>query len=362
MVPETHLSRQALVCAAGDLRRVVDALDGDQPWVADPDTPSTTPARTPATPGQYLDGPPGHRGLVAIAAAGGHNLLQVGPQIIDAHTTARQIAAVAPDLTDSEALTVTRIHSAAGQILPPWGLIDRPPLRHTHPETTSTVALIGGGSAAIRPGEISLAHHGILYLGDIADYPRPVLDALTGPLRSGVVRIARTSTRTSLPARAQLVASIRQCPCGLLPDHCRCTAPARARYARRLSGPLLGLHDIYVTPDLPNQRPAVPYTDDIAALARVVAKARSRAQARGVRTNAQLTSVQLVGCAPLDPEASFTLAKAAWTGHVPIGLDPAVWRLALTIADLNGHEPPLTHHHITAALALRAFVPPPHSQ
>jgi magnesium chelatase family protein len=151
MVAEARLAGRGVVQAAPDLRGVVDLIEGRRPWPDGPIAPGITPTATPAAGSHGLSGEPADRALLAIAAAGGHNLLLLDPHAIEPETFARQLADVLPDLTDTEALDVSRIHSAAGQPLPATGLIRRPPLRRTRSHTT-TVALVGGGSPSIHPG------------------------------------------------------------------------------------------------------------------------------------------------------------------------------------------------------------------
>jgi len=294
---------------------------------------------------------------VAIAAAGGHHLLLVAPQGTEPATTARQVAALVPDLSDGDALAVSRIYSAAGYPLPDGGLIRRPPLRCPRPGT-SAVALLGGATSRLRPGEISLAHKGFLFLDDLTDYPRALLDNLAHPLDWGAIRIARANAQVGLPARFQLVGAMRPCPCAAPLDRCQCAGAALARYARRVSGPLLDRFDLRVALDQPGYLPAVPVGDDISGMVDRIEAVRSVAADREAHNNAELLAPQLDEIAPLDNDARGLIERALWTGRLSGRGVIAVRRVALTIADLRGDEPPLTDLHVGAALALCPLVPP----
>jgi magnesium chelatase family protein len=350
MVTEARLAGRVVVQTGHDLRSVADALNGRRPWPDTPAPPDITPSDTPPHR-DLLAGPPALRAAVAIAAAGGHNLLLIGPHDTAPESTARQVAALVPDLTDTEALGVSRVYSAAGHPLPVGGLIRRPPLRY--PRTPlSTVALVGGASRNVRPGEISLAHNGLLLLDDLTLYPRAVLDTLTLPLDEGAIRVARAATQVSLPARFQLIAAVPPCGCGARAEDCACSEVARARHAARVSRALFDRFDLRVAPAQSVCVPSVPLGGGT-AMADRIQTARTLATGRGVRTNAELLAAQLFEDALLDPSAWGLIEQELWTGRLTDRGVVGVWRVALTIADLRGDEPPLTHLHVAAALALR---------
>jgi magnesium chelatase family protein len=226
-------------------------------------------------------------------------------------------------------------------------------------------ALVGGGSARLQPGEISLAHGGVLFLDELAEFPASVLDALRQPLEEGVVRVARADAKVTLPARFLLVAAMNPCPCGLRssPDSCRCTDHNLARYGRRVSGPLLDRFDLRV--DVQRADPVALLqehrAESTAAIADRVANARELAAGRGVSCNAELSAAQLDRWARLDTDATAVLEDALRTGRLSARGLHRVRRVARTIADIAGDGCPLTAAHVRCALQLRtepSFVVP----
>ena len=190
-------------------------------------------------------GQKGAKRALEIAAAGGHNVLMIGPPGSGKTMMARCLPGILPDMTLEEALEVTRIHSAAGTLAADAGLMAERPFRAPH-HTVSAVALVGGGTKA-RPGEISLAHDGVLFLDELPEYDRGALEALRQPLEDGFVSVVRVSAQAKYPARAMLVAAMNPCPCGnygSATQPCRCTQKEIARYLGRISGPLLDRIDM----------------------------------------------------------------------------------------------------------------------
>jgi magnesium chelatase family protein len=250
--------------------------------------------------------------------------------------------------------------------MPGGGLITRPPFRAPH-HTTSTIALVGGGSAALRPGEISLSHAGVLFLDELGEFASAALEGLREPLEEGVIRVSRAHARAVLPARFQLVAATNPCPCGGgPPGSCECDDLARLRYVRRLSGPLLDRFDLRVAV----QRPSV---DDMLAsaggeptaiVAGRVEAARTLALARAGRLNAALHGELLDVHARLTPAALATLRSEMERGRLTGRGYHRVRRVARTIADLRATdragEPdsagPIEVHDVEIALSLRSRV------
>jgi magnesium chelatase family protein len=271
---------------------------------------------------------------------------------------AQRLPGVLPPLDGPAAVEATMVHSAAGVALPPGGLVRRPPFRAPH-HTSSTVALVGGGSSTVRPGEISLAHGGVLFIDELGECAPSVLDALRQPLEEGVVRIARARATVTLPARFLLIGATNPCPCGGgPPGSCECDDVARARYLRRLSGPFLDRFDLRVVV----ARPAV---DDLlasgggeptAVVAARVAAARARAEARGGPLNGALAADDLDRLAPLTDEARALLRVELERGHLTGRGYHRVRRVARTLADLEAHDGPLTGDQLALALGLRSRV------
>jgi magnesium chelatase family protein len=261
-----------------------------------------------------------------------------------------------PPLTDHEALETTRIHSAAGLPLPPSSLIRTPPFRAPH-HGASAVALVGGGTALLRPGEISAASNGVLFLDELAEFPPRVLDALRQPLEEGLVRVARAVASVTIPARFLLVAAMNPCPCGYgnVPGGCRCSEGERSRYGRRLSGPLLDRFDLRVEV----RRPTVddlfgPATGEpTAVVADRVAEVRDLALFRGVRTNAAIPVARLDEVAPLAEAATKLLEDVLRSGRLSARGLHRIRRVARTIADLDGAPHEIGPAHVAAALGLR---------
>ena len=347
--------------SAPSLAELVARCTGRRPWVDPPELGEAVGPSGPEASGTVPDlsdvlGQPIARRALELAAAGGHHLLLVGPPGAGKTLLAERLPGLLPDLDPSVSREVTRIHSVAGADRPTSGLVRRPPFRAPH-HGVSSVALVGGGNAALRPGEIGLAHGGVLFLDELGEFPTAVLDALRQPLEDGVVRVSRARGSVVQPARFLLVAAMNPCPCGDggIPGSCRCAPAARARYARRLSGPLLDRFDLVVRVDRPQVSDlvaAVPGEATTVVAARV-ASARTMAAARGVACNALLASGSLDDAAPLDGAARTLLERHLRSGALSARGLHRVRRLARTVADLDGAGPSVGAAHVSEALFLR---------
>lgn len=297
-----------------------------------------------------------------IAAAGGHNMLMIGPPGSGKSLLASCLSGILPPLTPREALDVSIIHSIAGT-LPEGGLLQTRPYRAPH-HSASQPSLVGGGHRA-RPGEISLAHHGVLFLDELPEFQRATLEALRQPLESGTTLIARANYHVSFPARFQLVAAMNPCPCGYLGDatqHCTKAPRCGADYQGKLSGPLMDRIDIHV------EVPAVSIADLSAVAraesssvvaARVLAARQVQAErlqqlGAGVSLNAHMQGQILEQAVPLEDDAKQLLLQAAERMKLSARSYYRVLRVARTIADLSAAPPDvLPKRYVAEALGYR---------
>ena len=339
-----NLARTGRLATATTLAALVETLRADTLTAADIPTRAAT---SPEADVDFADviGQLTAKRALEVAAAGGHNVNVVGPPGAGKTMLARRLPTILPALTESEALDVIAVHSVAG-LLPPDSPLPPPrPFRAPH-HTLSTAGLIGGGTHP-RPGEVSLAHLGVLFLDELLEFPRAALEALRQPIEDGHVTITRAARTVSYPAQFTLVAAANPCPCGHAGDgttECRCTATIIQRYQSRLSSPLADRIDMHVTvPAVPIDRLAANAStvpESSAAVRARVESARTRQRARyraqpGVRCNAQASGTWIDGCTPVDPVARALLATIATRLSLSARGYHRTLKVARTIADLD---------------------------
>ncbi len=304
----------------------------------------------------YIHGQEHAKRALEIAAAGGHNLLMSGPPGSGKTLLARALAGVLPPLSRNEVLEVTELYSVAGLLSLSQPLIRSRPFRSPH-HTASEVSLVGGGSTP-RPGEISLAHRGVLFLDELPEFPRSVLESLRQPLEDGMVTVARAAGTIQYPARFILVAAMNPCPCGYTGDtvkHCTCTPGMIYRYQHKLSGPLLDRFDLHVSvPRLPFEKMELPPAEPSVNFRQRIISAR-QTQAKRFKNESKLNSAMKltdIKELKLPPEAIELLRQAVNKYHLSGRVYHRVLKVSRTIADLAGMEN-ITPIHVAEALQYR---------
>ena len=319
--------------------------------------------RIPPFDFQYIKGNALAKRGLEIAAAGGHNLLMNGPPGSGKTMLARAYSTILPDLTFEESLDITKVHSIAGILNPSEPVLQRRPFRAVH-HTASGVAIVGGGNPP-RPGEISLAHRGVLFLDEFAEFSAKTLEVLRQPLEDGVIRISRAAGSVSYPAQFSLVAAMNPCPCGFYQDpkkECTCAPFAVQRYRQKISGPILDRIDVHLNV------PRVEVSDlTKESLSENSAAVRGRVQqARGIQLqrfrageaicNADMNSAQVQAFCALDDSGQQLLNQVVEKMQLSGRAYYRTLKLARTIADLAGTEK-IEANHIAEAVQYRSLQP-----
>jgi len=367
IVPAENASEAKLVSgleiiSVGSLAGLVEHLEGVKPIMPMPEMELDFTNEKIVFDMSHIKGQEHVKRAMEIAAAGGHNMLMSGPPGSGKTLIAKTMPSILPDLILEEALELTKIYSVAGNLPEGSSLVKSRPFRSPH-HTASGVALVGGGTWP-RPGEISLAHRGVLFLDEFAEFPRQVLENLRQPLEEGIIHVSRAAGNLAFPAKFILIAATNPCPCGFAGDRekrCICTPAQAMNYKKKISGPIMDRIDLYV--EVPRVKfeklTGMDYAEDSQAIKARVSRARKTQQERfknhPYTTNSEMSSENVKSLCPLGQEAADILKKAVDNMHLSARAYFRILKIARTIADLSGAERIITAH-IAEALQYRPKV------